>query len=247
MTQLTHGSLFSGIGGFDLAAEWSGWDNLFHCEINPFGQKVLKYYWPNAELFEDIKTTDFTKYANRIDVLTGGFPCQSFSNSGQQLGESDERYLFPEMLRAIREIKPRWIVAENVFAIASSKFSAVFEFICSSLENEGYKIQPVIIPASSVGAEHERYRVWFIAYSVSIGLSGQGNILEQLQPTEIGNRKTNRFVDFIQRNAMPFVCSEHYGFPRRLAEQAIHGAGNAIVPQVAHQIFKAINEYENNL
>jgi DNA (cytosine-5)-methyltransferase 1 len=79
---MTHGSLFSGIGGFDLAAEWMGWENKFHCEWNEFGQKVLKYYWPNSESFSDITKTDFTKYANKIDILTGGFPCQPYSQAG---------------------------------------------------------------------------------------------------------------------------------------------------------------------
>jgi DNA (cytosine-5)-methyltransferase 1 len=111
---MKHGSLFSGIGGFDLAAEWMGWENIFHCEWNPFGQKVLKYYWPNAESFNDITKTDFTKYANRIDVLSGGFPCQPYSVAGKQKGKEDERHLWPEMRRAIMEISPRFIVGENV-------------------------------------------------------------------------------------------------------------------------------------
>jgi DNA (cytosine-5)-methyltransferase 1 len=241
---MTHGSLFSGIGGFDLAAEWAGWENMFHCEWNEFGQKILNHYWPNAKSYGDITKTDFSIWRGKIDIITGGFPCQGFSNAGRQLGENDERYLFPEMLRSIREINPRWVVAENVYAIASKKFADVFNEIHTSLENEGYKVQSFVIPASAVGAEHERYRIWIIAYSERVRLSGQGHILGQLQPEKIGDRQTNRFVDFIQRNPMPFMCSSHHGFPRGLAEQAIHGAGNAIVPQVAYQIFKAINEYE---
>ncbi len=96
---MKHGSLFSGIGGFDLAAEWMGWENVFHCEWNEFGKKVLKHYWPNAESFHDITKTDFTKYANQIDILTGGFPCQPYSAAGKRLGKEDERHLWPEMLR----------------------------------------------------------------------------------------------------------------------------------------------------
>ena len=244
---MNHGSLFSGIGGFDLASEWMGWNNVFHCEWNEFGQRVLKYYWPKAVSYGDITQTDFTIHRGNIDILTGGFPCQGFSNSGKQLGESDDRYLFPEMLRAIREIQPPWIVAENVYAIASPKFAEVFEFIHTSLETEGYKIQSFVIPATAVEGEHERYRVWFIANSERFGFSGQGSLLGQLQPTKIGNRETNRFINFIQRNSMPFVCSSHDGLPRRLAEQAIHGAGNAIVPQVAFEIFKAIQKFEDSL
>lgn len=220
-----------------------GWENVFHCEWNEFGQNILKHYWPEAISYHDITKTDFTIHRGEIDILTGGFPCQGFSNSGKQNGESDERFLFPEMLRAVREIRPKWVIGENVYAITSRKFAKEFEFICSSLENEGYEVQPIIIPDTSVGAEHERYRTWFIAYSDGIRFQGQRNIMGQLQPTQIGNRKTSRFVNFIRQNSMPFVCDSHYGFPRRLAEQAIHAAGNAIVPQVALQIFKAIEQF----
>jgi DNA (cytosine-5)-methyltransferase 1 len=116
---MTHGSLFSGIGGFDLAAEWMGWENLFHCEWNEFGQTVLNHFWPNAETFTDITKSDFKKYANRIDILTGGFPCQPFSLAGKRDGTDDDRYLWPEMLRAIREIRPNWVIGENVAGILS--------------------------------------------------------------------------------------------------------------------------------
>ena len=111
---MTHGSLFSGIGGFDLAAQWLGWENIFHCEINPFCQIVLKYHFPNSIQHHDITKTDFTIYRGRIDVLTGGFPCQPFSVAGKQLGTEDDRHLWPEMLRVIREVAPEWIVGENV-------------------------------------------------------------------------------------------------------------------------------------
>ena len=96
---MRHGSLFSGIGGFDLAAEWMGWENIFHCEWNPFGQRVLKHYWPNAKSYHDITQTDFTIHRGAIDILTGGFPCQPFSLAGKRKGTDDERYLWHEMLR----------------------------------------------------------------------------------------------------------------------------------------------------
>lgn len=111
---MKHASLFSGIGGFDLAAEWMGWENVFHCENDLFLQRVLKYYWPNAKSYNDITKTDFTQYCGTIDILTGGFPCQPFSVAGKRKGKEDNRFLWPEMRRAIREIKPRIIVAENV-------------------------------------------------------------------------------------------------------------------------------------
>lgn len=114
---MTHASLFSGIGGFDLAAEWMGWHNAFHCEINEFCTKILNYHFQDAEHYTDITRTDFSKWGGRIDVLSGGFPCQPFSLAGQRKGADDNRYLWPQMLRAIREIRPTWVVGENVAGI----------------------------------------------------------------------------------------------------------------------------------
>jgi len=161
---MTHGSLFSGIGGFDLAAQWMGWENLFHCEWNEFGQKVLSHYWPNAELFNDITKSDFKKYANRIDVLSGGFPCQPYSTAGKRLGKEDERHLWPEMLRAIQEIAPRYVVGENVRGLTNWNGGMVFNEVCSDLEACGYEVQPFILPACAVNAPHRRDRIWFVAY-----------------------------------------------------------------------------------
>ena len=170
---MTHGSLFSGIGGFDLAAEWMGWENKFHCELNGFGQRVLKHYWPEAELFSDITKSDFKKYANRIDVLTGGFPCQPYSNAGERKGKEDERHLWPEMLRAIGEIAPRWVVGENVRGLTNWNGGVVFDEVCSDLEALGYKVAPYLIPASAANAPHKRERIWFIAYAQGWGRGKQ--------------------------------------------------------------------------
>ena len=160
---MRHGSLFSGIGGFDLAAEWMGWENVFHCEWMEFPRKVLDYYFPNADSHIDICKTDFKKYANKIDILTGGFPCQPFSTAGKRKGTEDERYLWGEMLRAIQEIKPKFVIAENVFGITNIDGGLVFEQVCLDLETEGYEVQPFIIPAAAKNAPHRRDRCWFIA------------------------------------------------------------------------------------
>jgi len=160
---MRHGSLFSGIGGFDLAAEWMGWENVFHCEWMEFPRKVLDFYWPDADSHIDICKTDFTKYANKIDILTGGFPCQPFSLAGKRKGTDDERYLWGEMLRAVQEIKPKYVIAENVFGITNIDGGLVFQQVCLDLENEGYEVQPFIIPACAKNAPHRRDRVWFIA------------------------------------------------------------------------------------
>lgn len=190
---MTHASLFSGIGGFDLAAEWMGWHNAFHCEINEFCTKILNYHFPDAEHYTDITRTDFSKWRGRIDVLSGGFPCQPFSLAGQRKGADDNRYLWPQMLRAIREIRPTWVVGENVAGILTmvqpgaevevggqaSLFGEdyrkrvlhrqeyVIETICRDLEREGYAVQPLLIPACAVGAPHRRDRIWFIARLVT--------------------------------------------------------------------------------
>lgn len=197
-SELTHGSLFSGIGGPEIAAEIMGWKNVFHCEINPFGRKILDYWFPNSKSYEDITKTDFTEWRGKINVLTGGFPCQPFSCAGQRKGAEDNRYLWPEMLRAIREIQPDWVVGENVAGILSmvqpgsetalgreeSLFGEVdrkrilhrqeyvVETVCNDLEREGYSVQPVVIPACAVGAPHRRDRVFFIAHRADAGVEG---------------------------------------------------------------------------
>lgn len=185
----THGSLFSGFDAPSVAASWMGWKNAFHCEINSFCNEILKYWFPYSEHYEDITKTDFSQWKGRIDVLTGGFPCQPFSLAGQRKGADDNRYLWPEMLRAIREIRPTWVIGENVAGILSmvqpgeetevgsqtSLFGEnnrkrillrqeyVVETICKDLGREGYSVQPMLIPACAVGAPHRRDRIWFIA------------------------------------------------------------------------------------
>ena len=172
---MNHGSLFSGIGGFDLASEWMGWDNKFHCEWEDFPRKILKHYWPEAVSYGNIKETDFTIWRDRIDILTGGFPCQPYSSAGNRLGKEDDRHLWPEMLRAIREIKPRWVIGENVRGLVNWSDGLVFEEVHAELEAEGYEVQSFLLPACGVGAPHRRDRIWFVAYSDgSIKRNGQG-------------------------------------------------------------------------
>ena len=190
---MTHASLFSGIGGAEIAATWMGWRNLFHCEINPFGRKVLEYWYPNSTSYEDITKTDFSEWRGRVDVLTAGFPCQPFSVAGQRKGADDDRYLWPQVVRAVHEIRPAWVVGENVAGILTmvqpgeevevGSGSALFgenhlyragqqyvlETVCQDLEREGYSVQPFVIPACAVGAPHRRDRVWIIAHRADAG------------------------------------------------------------------------------
>lgn len=211
-----HGSLFSGIGGFDLAAEWMGWENIFHCEWNEFGKRVLNYYWPNAISYDDITKTDFTIHRGAIDILTGGFPCQPYSVAGKRKGKEDERHLWPQMLRAIREIQPRYVVGENVAGLISWDGGLVFHEVQTDLENEGYEVWPFILPAASVNAPHKRERVWFIAYSIGNGHDRnertERNNLAGEQPTNTQQTRNKRAGEtFGLSIKQPFTNSDSPG------------------------------------
>jgi DNA (cytosine-5)-methyltransferase 1 len=284
---MTHGSLFSGIGGFDLAADWMGWENRFHCEWNEFGRKVLDYYWPEAESFHDITKTDFKKYANGIDVLTGGFPCQPYSTAGKRLGKADDRHLWPEMLRAIREIKPRFVVAENVSGLISWNGGMVFHEVQSDLEAEGYEVIPFLIPACGINAPHKRERVWFVANTKNVrheqsrntrerwagladcdsdgdaantktsGIQGDGADRQQEPSAQAGQGilGCNSPGDYwAEWPTQPPIRGRNDGLPAGLdgitvskhRQESIKAYGNAIVPHVALEIFKAIEKYMQN-
>ena len=172
---MIHISLFSGIGGFDYAAHRMGWKNYVSCEINDFCNRLLKFYWPEAYHHTDIKTLTYEKINEELTsrfgadwrsddiVLSGGFPCQPYSAAGKRLGKADDRHLWPEMCRIIREVQPRWVVGENVFGLVNWNEGLVFDEVQSDLESEGYEIQPYVLPAAGINAPHIRYRVFFIA------------------------------------------------------------------------------------
>lgn len=157
---MRHGSLFSGIGGFDLAASRMGWDNIFQIEIDPFCRRVLEKNFPDAQRFSDIRDFSGGDFAGKVDIISGGFPCQPFSVAGQRRGKSDDRTLWGEMLRVVRAIRPTWIVGENVAGIVSMELDTVL----ADLEGIGYTCQAFVIPACAVGAIHRRDRVWIIAH-----------------------------------------------------------------------------------
>ena len=184
-------SLFSGIGGFELAASWMGWTPIVTCEIEEFPNKILNYYWPNAYHHKDVKTLTYETINNELTrrwgkewrddkiILTGGFPCQPYSAAGQRKGKEDERHLWPEMLRLIQEIAPDWIVGENVLGLTNWNGGVVFEEVCVDLEDKGYEVQPYILPASSKNAPHKRDRVWFVAHSDNKGRSTRHTEVEE--------------------------------------------------------------------
>ena len=281
---LSHGSIFSGIGGFDLAAQWMGWSNIFQVEKDDWCRKVLAKNFPKTERFADIK--DFTgyEYTNRIDVISGGFPCQPFSVAGQRKGKDDDRYLWEEMLRVIATIKPTYVVGENVTGI----ISLALDTVLSDLEAQDYTTETFIIPACSKNAWHRRDRVWIVAYADSIGRqdeqkengksicngkrnnpiekqgrgkqqcrtgksssvfpdtassgqSGQGECSIGFSSTENGKGQTdNAFSNGFngQWATEPELGRVAYGIPDRM--DRLKGLGNAIVPQVAFEIFSAI-------
>lgn len=211
---LTHIGLFEGIGGFSLAARWAGWETVAWCEIDPFCRAVLSYHFPNADPLSDIKTTDFTKYAGKIDVLTGGFPCQPYSLSGKRLGKADDRHLWPEMLRAIREIAPRWVVGENVYGIVNWNGGLVFNEVQADLENEGYEVQAYLLPACSVDAPHQRYRIWFVAYRNSDERPARRELNQQRRKTPFANGSR------ITSNSM---CTQREWTIRRMEPEFVDG------------------------
>jgi DNA (cytosine-5)-methyltransferase 1 len=289
--KLKHIGLFEGIGGFSLAAKWMGWDTIAWCEIEPFCQKVLNYHFPSAKQHNDIKTTDFAIYRGKCDLLTGGFPCQPYSISGKRKGKEDNRHLWPEMHRAIREIQPRWVVAENVYGLINWNRGMVFNEVQTDLEASGYEVWPYVLPACAVGAPHRRDRVWFISRLISDSNNNGFRFAKEFEKRleNNGNRISlndfNSFYDtgdasdtqrirssrqeyrqtksgqFTEKNTgiewqnfptQSPVCSRDDGLSDRLdgitfpkwRNESIKAYGNAIVPQVAYEIFKAINLFE---
>jgi DNA (cytosine-5)-methyltransferase 1 len=172
---MTHVSLFSGIGGLDLAAEWAGFETVLFVEKDAYCQKVLRKHWPDVLIIEDIRSVHADSVREPITVISGGFPCQPFSHAGKRRGEADDRFLWPEMLRVISEIKPSWVVAENVPGLLSIKSGMVFERVLSELESCGYETLPLVYPAAGVGAPHRRDRVFIVAHSIEFGRRGRNN------------------------------------------------------------------------
>jgi len=175
--------LFSGIGGFSYAAEKliGGYETVAFCEMDDFCQKVLKKHWPYVPIFDDVRTLDATRLG-RIDICTFGFPCQPVSQAGLQKAESDDRWLWDEIIRILQVSKPKWIIAENVVGLISIQDGLLIENCISSLEAEGYEIQSVVIPACAKNAPHRRDRVWII-----------GQLTTNTNDT--GNRASRRSVD----------------------------------------------------
>ena len=326
---MTCGHLFNGIGGFALAAHWMGWTNVMHCEIDPFCNKVMNCHFPKSHQHEDIRTTDFTIWRGKLDLITGGFPCQPYSTAGKRKGKDDDRHLWPQMLRAIREIQPGWIVGENVRGLTNWNGGLVFDEVQANLETEGFEVLPFLLPACGVNAPHRRDRIWFIAHAVSDGYKRangfgedrcQEEAVEGKEQREERNEKDGQRIwadaggndaegviadpnssqrcegglheerpetatghacscdtrydrtDWQDFPTQSPVCNRNDGLSIRLADitvpgkngtrilkgkqaygrwrkESIKALGNAVVPQVAYQLFKAIEliEKQNQL
>jgi len=162
---MNHLDLFSGIGGFSLGLEKVGFKTIAFCEREEYCRMLLQKHWKGVKIYNDIKKLEAKDIKEPVDILTGGFPCQPYSVAGKQKGTNDDRYLWPEMFRVIKEVKPTFIVAENVRGLINIQDGMVFETVCSDLESEGFEIQTFIIPAAGVGAPHKRERVWIVGYS----------------------------------------------------------------------------------
>ncbi len=278
---MRHLALFNGIGGFQLAADWCGWENVAHCEIDDFCNKVVARHFPHSKCYKDIKKFTGSEYRGTIDIISGGFPCQPFSVAGQQRGTADDRYFWDEMFRVITEVRPRWVVAENVGGFIIIDNGLVFEQTIFGLEGEGYEVQTYIIPACAVDAPHRRDRVWIVAYAAdagikglqkskigadgfgdatdadSVGRNGRGgkkcaNSERQSGENEQERRDLGREAqrcgrEFTQSTWDNFptqspICRGNDGISSRL--DRIKALGNAIVPQVAFEIFKSIDKIE---
>jgi DNA (cytosine-5)-methyltransferase 1 len=177
---LNHLSLFSGIGGIDLAANWAGFETVAFCEQNKFCQKVLAKHWPEVPIFDDIFKLSAVVLEQRgirpdsIKLISGGFPCQPYSHAGKRMGNEDDRALWPEMFRVIKEVRPDWVCGENVTGIISMALDGVL----SDLESAGYTCQPVVLPACAVNAPHRRERVFILAHTTGARLEGDaGTVL----------------------------------------------------------------------
>lgn len=271
-SDFTHLSLFSGIGGLDLAAEWAGFRTVGQCEWADYPQAILQKHWPDVPKWRDIRTLTKESFYERtglgtVDVVSGGFPFQPFSVAGKQKGKEDDRYLWPEMLRVIRELAPRWVVGENVPGILRIAGADVVQ----DLECEGYNVVVFDFEAAAVGAPHRRERVAFVGYAEESGVEGlckritsvqsersregqldsarvpldadtKGTKLQGKRTTSWGWRTEPRCSGWWA--VEPDVGRVAHGVPNRV--DRLKCLGNAVVPQQFYPIFRAVMDVEQN-
>lgn len=207
------------------------------CEIEPFCKQILKKHWPDVPVFEDVRTLTANDLSEKPDVICGGYPCQPFSVAGKQRGTADDRHLWPEMLRIIKECRPTWVVAENV----AGHIRMGLDKVLFDLESEGYRAQPFVIPACGLNAPHRRDRVWIVGYSPSKRIQGLRTCGEQESPAHVEQKlpvRPGKGRMYPLWEAEPGVGRVVNGVPSRV--DRIKALGNAVVPQIPEVIGKAI-------
>lgn len=228
--------LFSGIGGFSLGLERAGMRTAAFCEIDPFCRSILARHWPGKPIYEDIKQLTARRLHHdniaSIDLICGGYPCQPFSVAGFQRGESDPRHLWPQMHRLIREVRPRWVVCENVAGHIQLGLDAVL----ADLEVAGYAATPFVIPACAVGAPHRRDRVWIVAHAPGIRLPRSMGPHGRQPASQLPAQEVRWELP------SPFTCGSDDGIPFFL--DRLRALGNAVVPQIPELIGRAILAYD---
>ena len=264
----THIDLFSGIGGFALAANATGrFQTRVFCEQDDYCTKVLNRHWPSVPVIRDIRDFDGSKWRG-AGLLTGGFPCQGQSHAGKRLGSRDPRWLWKEMYRVICDAAPRYVLAENVPGLITVEGGVLFESVCTDLEDAGYEVLTFILPACSKNAPHRRDRVWIVAHATGAEFHNKGQREKQrdgtigsgedvadtgqqgLQGTEQpgtpcentgASRSTAQCGGFTRTNWLiePSICRVAHGIPSRT--HRLKALGNAIVPQVAYEIIRLMD------
>ena len=229
---MTHLSLFSGVGGIDLAAEWAGFKTVAFVERDKFCQKVLAKHWPNTPIYDDITTFDGTRFRG-VDLVSGGFPCQPHSLAGKRKASSDERDLWGEMRRVVGEARPEWVVAENVPGLFSSESGRFFGRVISDLAEMGYRVGWCCYGASDVGANHIRKRIFMVAHTNS-----------DSKPVIPKHDEAHVMPNYARSHweRQPRSVRVDDGVSRRLDSNRLRALGNAVVPQQIYPILKAIAE-----
>ena len=242
---MKHLDLFSGIGGFALAARWAGIETVAFCEIEEFPRKVLQKNFPGIPIHQDIRDLDGSDYAG-IDIITGGYPCQPFSTAGKRKGSDDPRHLWPEMFRVIQASRPTWVVCENV----AGHISMGLDEVLADMESINYTGQAVIIPACAKNAAHERKRVWIIFYANGINAVGSdrpsgADIQTEKREAKKGIKKRIDRIVKLEPRAVTSRGDSYAGalrvldgIPNRV--DRLKALGNAVVPQVAYEILRTI-------
>jgi len=235
---MRHLDLFSGIGGFALAARWAGIETVAFCEIEEFPRKVLAKNFPGVPIHHDIHDLDGSEYEG-VDIITGGYPCQPFSEAGKRKGAEDDRHLWPEMLRVVKQARPAWVVAENVVGHITMGVDSVLH----DLEAEGYTARPVVLPACAVDSPHRRDRVWILANAKGqrCNHGDDGENQREANRAEYPLADESGAISWMGKgrwSCEPSIPRVANGIPDRVDRNT--ALGNAIVPQVAYEILRTI-------